>query len=231
MKIAIVPARGGSKRIPRKNLREFAGRPMIAYAIAAARDTGKFDRIVVSTDDPEIADVARAEGAEVPFLRPAELADDYTPTVPVIAHALRAGSAELARNDVVACIYPTVPLLAASCLLEALCVAKKGGGEYVFPVVAFPSAIQRALRRDTAGTTTPFNPECGNMRTQDLEPAWYDAGQFYVAPAGCWLDGAPIHGRARTIVVPWYRAVDIDTPEDWERAEVLYQTLRGRPDL
>ena len=133
MKLAVIPARGGSKRIPRKNVKPFAGKPMIAYAIHAAASSGLFDRIVVSTDDAEIADAARAAGAELPFQRPAELADDLTPTVPVVAHAIRACLPQNGPGDVVCCIYPCVPLLAAEDLSRALTFSSKAMSPTSFP--------------------------------------------------------------------------------------------------
>jgi pseudaminic acid cytidylyltransferase len=147
MKIAIIPARGGSKRIPRKNIREFSGKPMIAHAISAAKQLGLFEHVVVSTDDEEIACIARAWGAETPFTRPAELADDYTPTVPVIAHAITACQAIGWSIDYACCIYPGVPFIQADDLKRALELLQTSQAAYSFPVTEFPSAIQRALRR------------------------------------------------------------------------------------
>lgn len=227
MRIAIIPARGGSKRIPRKNIKPFAGKPMIAYAIEAARDSGAFDHIVVSTDDAEIADIARQYGAETPFVRPPELADDFTPTVPVIAHAIQACLDAGWAVEAACCIYPGVPLMHAGDIRDALALLEQGDAKYVFPVTAFPAAIQRALRRDADGTTRPFNPEYVNTRTQDLEPAYHDAGQFYWGRTQAWLDGLNIHANGRSIVLPEWRVVDIDTPDDWQRAEALYRVAQG----
>jgi pseudaminic acid cytidylyltransferase len=228
-RMAVIPARGGSKRIPRKNIRAFAGRPMIAYAIAAARASGLFEHVLVSTDDEEIAAIAAAEGAEVPFRRPAELADDHTPTVPVIAHAIDACRALGWTVAEVCCIYPGVPLIRAEDIAEALALLQAhAGAGYTFPVTPFPSAIQRALRRQADGRVEPFHPQYVNTRTQDLEPAYHDAGQFYWAAADTWRAGAAIHANGRSIVLPEWRVVDIDTPADWERAEALFAALQGR---
>jgi len=147
MKIAIIPARGGSKRIPRKNIKPFCGKPMIAYAIDAARDCGLFEHIVVSTDDLEIAAVAQAYGAEIPFMRPASLADDITGTVPVIAHAITACAESGWTAATVCCIYPAVPLIQVQDLRDANALLEQSGADYVFPITPFPSAIQRALKR------------------------------------------------------------------------------------
>jgi pseudaminic acid cytidylyltransferase len=229
MKIAIIPARGGSKRIPRKNIRVFAGRPMIAYAIDAARASGLFDHVVVSTDDNEIAQIARGHGADLPFMRPPELADDHTPTVPVIVHAIQACRALGWAVTQACCIYPGVPLIQANDIAAALALLDSmGGAGYTFPVTPFPSAIQRALRRAPDGRVEPFHPEYVDTRTQDLEPAYHDAGQFYWGGADTWLAGRSIHANGRSIVLPEWRVVDIDTPADWERAEALFHALQGR---
>ena len=231
MRVAIIPARGGSKRIPRKNIKPFAGKPMIGYAIEAALGSGLFDKVVVSTDDDEIAEIARRHGAEIPFRRPAELADDVTPTVPVIAHAIRAGNELGWGIDYACCIYPGVTFIRASDIAAAFALLDASGGDgYSFPVTGFPSPIQRALRRADDGRVTPFNPEHVGTRTQDLEPAFHDAGQFYWGRAGAWLAGLNIHANGRTIVLPEWRVVDIDTPADWDRAEALYQALAATAD-
>jgi pseudaminic acid cytidylyltransferase len=229
-RIAVIPARGGSKRIPRKNIRPFAGRPMIAYAIDAAQRSGLFAHVLVSTDDAEIAGIARDLGAELPFARPPELADDHTPTVPVIAHAIRECIALGWPVAQACCIYPGVPLIRAADVASALqLLDEHGGAGYTFPVTPFPSAIQRALRRGPDGRVAPFHPEYVDTRTQDLEPAYHDAGQFYWGSAEAWLAGLSIHAHGRAIVLPEWRVVDIDTPADWERAEALFHALRSLP--
>lgn len=226
MKIAVIPARGGSKRIPRKNIKPFAGKPMIGYAIETARASGVFDRVIVSTDDAEIADIAKACGAELPFVRPTELADDHSPTVPVIAHTIEACRALGWEVSHACCIYPAVPLLRAIDLVEALALLEAhGGAGYVFPVAGFPSAIQRALRLGDDARVAPFQPENVNTRTQDLEPGYFDAGQFYWAAAETWLAGLAIHTNGHAIVLPERRVIDIDTPADWVRAEAMYRAL------
>ncbi|KPP95465.1 pseudaminic acid cytidylyltransferase [Erythrobacter sp. HL-111] len=225
--IAIIPARGGSKRIPRKNVRPFAGKPMIAHAIEAALACDAIGRVIVSTDDDAIAAIAAGHGAEVPFRRPGELADDITPTVPVIQHAIRT-LRELGHPvDRVCCIYPGVPFIRTRDIADALALLVGHGDEgYTFPVTSFPSPIQRALRRGSDGALTPFDPAHVETRTQDLEPAYFDAGQFYWGAAETWLSGANIHLNGRAIVLPEWRVVDIDTPEDWTRAEALHRALQ-----
>ena len=226
--IAIIPARGGSKRIPRKNIKSFHGKPMIGYAIAAAISSKAFNRVIVSTDDEEIAQVAREHGAEVPFIRPPELADDQTPTVPVIAHAIQACQGMGWDVQAVCCIYPSVPFVSANDLLLAHEQLLASGAHYVFPVTGFPSPIQRALRRLPDGSVKPFQSEYAATRTQDLEPGYFDVGQFYWGKASAWLHGLNLHLNGVTLVIPEWRVVDIDTPADWERAQLLYATLSER---
>jgi pseudaminic acid cytidylyltransferase len=224
-RIAIIPARGGSKRIPRKNIRAFGGKPMIGYAIDAARDSGLFDHVIVSTDDDDIAAIARNLGAQTPFVRPPELSDDHTPTVPVIAHAIDACEAHGLPVDTACCIYPCVPFIQVDDLKATLDLFTETGTDYCFPVTDFPSAIQRALRRSETGAMSPFHPEFELTRTQDLEPAFYDVGQFYWGKREAWLHNPRIHRSGVGLPIPSWRAVDIDTPDDWERAERMYQSL------
>ena len=226
MNIAIIPARGGSKRIPRKNIKMFAGKPMIAHAITTAKMSGLFDHIVVSTDDQEILNIAQEWGAETPFLRPDELANDYTATVPVIAHGIQSCRALGWNIEHVCCIYPGVPFLQIEDLKGALQLLLKSDMDYSFPVTEFPSAIQRALKRTDEGKMQPFYPQYELTRTQDLEPAFHDAGQFYWAKAYAWLLNNKVHSSGVGYIIPNWRVVDIDTPEDWFRAEVIYKLFK-----
>lgn len=225
MNIAIIPARGGSKRIPRKNIRNFAGVPMISYAIIAARSSGLFDHVVVSTDDDEIAQIAQGYGAEVPFRRPRNLADDHTPTVPVIAHAIEECEKLGWKIEHACCIYPAVPFIAVEDLREARQLLVATGADYSFPVAEFPSAIQRGLRRGESGRMSSFFPEFELIRTQDIEPAYFDAGQFYWGTRQAWLNNPRVHNSGVGIVMPAFRVVDIDTAEDWKRAELMHQVF------
>lgn len=226
MTLAIIPARGGSKRVPRKNVRDFAGRPMIAWPIATALESECFDRVVVSTEDEEIAAVARSNGAEVPFTRPADLADDLTPTQTVIRHAVEALG--IRPEELVCCIYPTAPFLRASDLARALARLREGGCTFVFPVTRYGFPIQRALRRGGDGVVGMFDPSVFGARSQDLEEAWHDAGQFYWATAATWAADGPVFGPGAVgIDLPRYRVQDIDTDEDWRRAELIHKSLRG----
>lgn len=226
MKIAVIPARGGSKRIPRKNIKEFCGKPMIAYAIEAARATGLFAHVVVSTDDPKIAAIAKDYGAETPFVRPPDLADDYTPTVPVIAHAVTFFESIGLSFEYVCCIYPSVPLIQHEDIKVALeLLHANTEADYSLPVTAFTSSIQRALRRNPSGRLTSFYPEYELRRTQDLEPAYHDAGQFYWGRKQAWQSNPHIHQSGVGLTIPNWRVVDIDTQEDWERAEKMFRLI------
>jgi pseudaminic acid cytidylyltransferase len=232
MNMAVIPARGGSKRIPRKNIKLFAGKPMIAYAIEVAKQSGLFAHVVVSTDDEEIAATARTFGAETPFLRPLQLADDHTPTVPVIAHAVTACENLGWQFDYVCCIYPCVPFIRQDDLKSALDLLRNvDSAQYSFPVTEFPSAIQRALRRQESGLVAPFHPEYELTRTQDLEPAYHDAGQFYWGHKRAWLNNQKIHSSGVGLVIPNCRVVDIDSPEDWQRAEAIHRALFGQQGM
>ncbi len=228
MNIAIIPARGGSKRIPRKNIKPFAGKPMIAHAIDTALASGMFSHVIVSTDDEEIAEIASARGGEVPFVRPADLADDHTPTVPVIAHALRACGELGWQVDYACCIYPGVPFLEIDDLRSAFSLLTETGAAYSFPVTEFPSAIQRALRRLSDGRMTPMQPEYELTRTQDLELAYHDVGQFYWGSAESWQTCPRIHSSGAGLPIPNWRVVDIDTPHDWARAELLFRAIKQK---
>ncbi|PRY22704.1 N-acylneuraminate cytidylyltransferase [Aliiruegeria haliotis] len=225
MKVAVIPARGGSKRIPRKNVATFHGRPMIGWSIAAARAAACFDRIVVSTDDDEIASIAEAEGAEVPFRRPAHLADDHAPTVPVVAQAAEA--LVLPPDTAVCCLYATAPFVRPEDLAEGARLLGRGAS-YAMAVTRFGYPIQRALRRGRDGSVEMIDPANMLVRSQDLEEAWHDAGQFYWARAATWTAGTPVFGPgAAGVALPAYRVQDIDTPEDWRRAEVLFGALEA----
>jgi pseudaminic acid cytidylyltransferase len=227
MNIAIIPARGGSKRIPRKNIKLFAGKPIIAYAISAAKESGLFEHIVVSTDDDEIASVSKEWGAIVPFMRPTGLADDHTPTVPVVADAIEKCEDLGWYSSFVCCIYPCVPFLRAEDLRSALAMLKNSTADYCFPIAEFPAAVQRALRQNANGFVEPIYPEHQLTRTQDLEPAHFDAGQFYWGSREAWRRNPRPHTNALALSIPSQRVVDIDTNEDWDRAEFLYAFAAG----
>lgn len=225
MKIAIIPARGGSKRIPGKNLKLFCGKPMIAYAISYALESKLFERVIVSTDNPYIAELARATGAETPFIRPDYLADDLTPTVPVISHAVEACEAMGWNITYACCIYPCVPFLQLSDLVEAFTLMQEKDAFFTYPVTEYAHPIQRAMRRLPQGQMEFYQPEYELTRTQDLEKSYQDAGQFYWGRAGAWKAHMRMHTSGVGLVVPNWRVVDIDNEDDWNRAELLFKVL------
>lgn len=228
MRLAVIPARGGSKRIPRKNIKEFCGKPIICYSIEAAMRCGRFDRVVVSTDDPEITELARASGAEVPFVRPPELSDDYTPTVPVIRHAIEWVTEYRGAVSHACCIYATAPFVTVQDLREAFdrMVDRRVTG-YVFTATSFPFPIQRAFRITGSGHCEMFDPQNYNARSQDLEPAYQDAGQFYWGSTQAYLEGKKFFATdSMPYLIPRYRVQDIDTLQDWTRAELMWRALQ-----
>jgi len=226
LKVAVIPARGGSKRIPQKNIKKFRGKPMIAWSIDAARKSELFDYIIVSTDDVEIAKIAKDLGAEVPFIRPAELSNDHTATRPVIIHAIEAIEKIYGRPDYVCCIYATAPFIQPEDLIDGFNKLSAEGSDFAFSVTSFPFPIQRAIKVTGNGRVEMFNPEHRNTRSQDLEEAYHDAGQFYWGKTQAFLDDVPTFSAASVpIVLPRYRVQDIDTKEDWDTAEMLHKAL------
>ena len=227
MKLAIIPARGGSKRIPRKNVKLFCGKPMIAWSIDAAHASGLFDHIVVSTDDMEISEVTKAYGAEVPFMRPAALSDDHTGTSPVVAHAIEWYRAQGSMPDPVCCIYATAPFVSTADLQRGLQLLTDSGSDFAFSVTRYTFPIQRAIKLTEEGRVQMFQPEHFNTRSQDLEEAFHDAGQFYWGRAAAWIADKPVFSTvAMPVILPRHRVQDIDTPEDWERAEWMFKALQ-----
>ena len=228
VRVAIIPARGGSKRIPRKNVREFCGKPIIAWSVEAAIESGCFDHIIVSTDDNEIAEIARQYGATTPFVRPPELSDDYTGTIPVINHAVKWLRQNTIPVDYACCIYATAPFLTAEDLRKGWALISSGEYSYAFSVTSYAFPIQRAIRITDGGRVSMFNPEFFNTRSQDLEEAWHDAGQFYWGTSKAWLDENPIFEESAVpVILPRHRVQDIDTLEDWVRAEWLFKAMKA----
>ena len=228
MKLAVIPARGGSKRIPRKNIKPFCGKPMIAWSIEAALQSGCFDHVVVSTDDAEIAEVARQCGAQVPFMRPTSLSDDHTGTIPVIRHAIEWFIERGKVSDQVCCIYATAPFVSAADIRRGLDILTGAGSDYAFAVTKYPFPIQRAIRITNHGRVGMFNPEHFNTRSQDLEEAFHDAGQFYWGRATAWQKNTAIFGPTSSpVLLPRHRVQDIDTEEDWLDAELKLITLNN----
>ncbi|HEX5710239.1 MAG TPA: pseudaminic acid cytidylyltransferase [Sulfuricurvum sp.] len=232
MRVAIIPARGGSKRIPRKNIKPFAGLPIIAYSIKAAQKSGLFDRIIVTTDDEEIANIARGYGAEIPFIRPKELSDDHTATIPVIAHAIETLQNEGCKIEAVCCIYATAPFVRVEDIQNTYSALMEHNKLYAFPVTTFPFPIFRGVSRDEEGNIEMFWPEHFATRSQDLPEAYHDVGQFYWGTPDAWLSGKPIFSKAATtIVLPRHLVQDIDTLEDWQRAEIMYKVIREQETI
>lgn len=231
MRVAIIPARAGSKRIPGKNIKDFFGKPMIAYAIETAIKSELFDRIIVSTDDQKISDIAVQHGAESPFKRPQDLSNDYAGTKEVIQHCLKFLEGHNQSPDEVCCIYPCTPLLKAEDLKAAYALFKSSDQGFCFPVLEFPSSIMRALQMHDDGTLQPLFPENTLKRTQDTPAAFYDAGQFYWGSKSSWMNKSSIHGNAIGYLMKRLQVIDIDTIEDWKTAELLYKTMREKHDL
>ncbi|WP_350642722.1 pseudaminic acid cytidylyltransferase [Psychrobacter sp. HY3-MNA-CIBAN-0198] len=226
MIIAVIPARGGSKRIPRKNIKSFKGKPIIAWSIDIAKKTKIFDKIIVSTDDPEIAEIARLYGAEVPFIRPREISDDLSTTVPVISHAVSEMQNLGFKVDYACCLYPCSPFIDSKDLINGLDLLKKSSkSDYCYPVSEYVHPIQRALRRSNDGTLSFLMPKYELSRTQDLEQTFHDAGQFYWGNSQAWLENKNMHSGAIGLPIPNWRVVDIDTSDDWVRAEIMFELM------
>lgn len=223
VRVALIPARGGSQRIPRKNIKPFLGVPILTRVIETLEASGSVDRIVVSTDDEEIADIARNAGAEVPFMRPSDLADNHTGARPVIRHGI--DELALADDDVVVVMYPTAVMTTPEDLRSAAdMLISEESCEFVLSVAEFPAPVQRALHLSENGEVSPREPEYLLRRSQDLRPAFYDIGQFYWGRVGAWRSGSPVvQAKCRAYVIDQWRAVDIDTPDDWIRAEMVYR--------
>ncbi|TYT76304.1 pseudaminic acid cytidylyltransferase [Desulfobotulus mexicanus] len=226
MTIAIIPARGGSKRIPLKNIRPFAGKPMIAHSIEAAKQAGVFDRILVSTDSPDIAAIAREYGAETPFVRPPELSDDHTPTAPVLLHCLEWLKERGETPASACCIYATAPLIQARHIREGHETLTKNAVSSVFSVTSFPFPIFRALHITQTGHLAMFWPEHELTRSNDLAEAFHDAGQFYWFDCRKFMERPKLYtADALPVILPRHLVQDIDTEEDWQRAEYLFQAI------
>lgn len=222
MNIAIIPARGGSKRIPQKNIKVFAGKPMIQHSIEYAIAANCFDQIIVSTDCPTIADVAKQAGASIPFMRPDALATDDTATMPVIKHALNTLNIK-SSEDRVCVIYPTAPLLTPEAIRQGFDILCNSNKEYVFSAGRFSAPIQRAFFSDEDEGLSMFYPEHYGTRSQDLPDAFFDAGQFYWGRAQAFLAELPVFATHSTMVeLPPWQVIDIDEPDDWLFAERLF---------
>jgi len=221
--LAVIPARGGSKRIPRKNIKEFLGKPIIVYSIEAAQKSELFDEIMVSTDDAEIAEVALKYGASIPFIRPKELADDYTGTADVSRHAIKYLENKGKEYDFVCTIYATAPLIKKEYLIEGFKRLSRSNAIFAFSATSMPFPIQRTFKINKNGRCEMFWPENFNKRSQDLDEAFQDAGQFYWEKVKYVSEENYFGKDSIPIIIPRYLVQDIDTLEDWKRAELLYK--------
>jgi len=232
VKLCVIPARGGSKRIPRKNIKSFNGKPIIAYSIEAALKSGCFDRVIVSTDDKEIALVAKSYGAEVPFFRPTELSNDHAGTLPVIKHAIEWFEQNESALTELCCVYATAPFVSAETIKESYQQLQISQADYCFTVTSFPFPVQRAVKITKQHRLEMFYPQNFSTRSQDLEEAYHDAGQFYWGKAEAFKAMKPLFSKLSSpYLLPRYLVQDIDTPEDWKRAELMHKVLREAGEL
>lgn len=232
MKICIIPARGGSKRIPRKNIKDFLGKPIIAYSIQAAIKSECFDEIIVSTEDTEISEVAKFYGASVPFVRPESLADDYVDINSVVKHAIEWFDDKNLLLSEVCCLFPTAPFVTAEAIKKSFDQMKKIEADYCFTVTTFEFPIQRAIKVTLENRLKMFNPEYLKTRSQDLEASYHDAGQFYWGKVESFRHQKQFFSKDATpYILPRYLVQDIDTPEDWKRAELMYKVLKKSGEL
>ena len=224
MNVAVIPARGGSKRIPRKNIREFCGKPIIAWPIEVAKESKLFDHIIVSTDDEEIARVSKSFGAEVSFIRPAKLSDDYTGTIEVIAHAISWMHEQDWKLEAVCCIYSTSVFLNKDDLQKGFDALNAGKWQYAISFTDFEYPIFRSFKENPAGGVEMFFPEHFETRSQDLPRALHDAAQFYWGKPEAWLNHLTMFDlHSFPVMIPSWRIQDIDTEDDWKRAELVFE--------
>ena len=221
MNVAIIPARSGSQRIPGKNVKEFCGKPMLSYAIEAANNSKHIDKVVVSTDSDKIAELAVKSGAEVPFLRPSNLSDNITPIAPVMTHALNQPFFKDLEIDNVCCIFPCVPLLGNEMIDSIFEEFIESNSLYAYPVINYVHPIQRSMRMTKNNKMEFYFSEHEITRTQDLEELYHDAGQFYWGKRDAWVAGKKMHTDGIGVIINPNQVVDIDTEEDWKRAELF----------
>ena len=223
--IAIIPARGGSKRIPRKNIRQIDGKPLISFPILSALESKVFSDVFVSTDDEEIADIAREYGAKVPFVRDSELSNDFTSTVPVIRDAIERISVKNYKFDNCCCIYPTSIFVTSKDLIDSSAKFNQVKlDSFLISVVKYPYPIQRALSMDLEGGVAFLDPQHLSTRSQDLPKTYHDAAQFYWGSKAAWLKNDSVFTKSTGYLISSSRIQDIDEEEDLQRAEYLYRT-------
>ena len=229
MKLCVIPARSGSKRIKKKNIKNFCGKPIIGWSIELALASKCFDKIIVSTDDKEIANLAKSYGAEVTFLRPKILSGDYTETVNVISHAIKWQTENHVKPDYVCCIYATAPFIQLNDLNKGIEILKSSKCEYVFSATNYIYPIQRSFKINENKKLEMFFPKYLNFRSQDLEKSFHDAGQFYWGLTNSWLENKPIiNENSIPILIPQDRVLDIDTIEDWQMAEKMFRIINEK---
>lgn len=226
MNVCVIPARGGSKRIPRKNIKQFHGKPIISYSINAALCSGCFDQVIVSTDCDEIGRISKECGALVPFMRPKELADDFTITDDVVRHTIGWFKDNGENIDNICCLYATAPFVRSNDLIDSLKVFNNSNANYLFPITSFAFPIQRAIKVLKGGGVQPFYSEQILTRSQDLEESYHDAGLFYWGKASAYIEKREFYS-SKTVpyIMPRYRVQDIDEIEDWKRAELMYSAI------
>ena len=223
--ICVITARGGSKRIPRKNIKFFLGKPIIAYSIEVALSSGLFDEVMVSTDDDEIAELAKSFGAKVPFMRSEKNSDDFSGTFDVIDEVLREYIKQGREYDYLCCLYPTAPFVSEKLLKDGFKLMKAHDYNTVFPVCSFSAPIQRAIKWD-GSMASMFQPEYRDKRSQDLEPAYHDAGQFYWLNISRMMDEPQLlTSNSGVLILEETEVQDIDYPIDWELAELKYKMI------
>ena len=222
--LLIIPARGGSKRIPKKNIKRFKGKPIIEWTINELLKLDSFEKIIVSTDDEEIAKISNNSGIEVPFIRPKRISDDNASTRDVIIHAIRWFKEKNIEFGNVCCVYPTSIFIKHESISNALKIlnSKKEEG-YIFSATSFPHPIQRSFYINKRGNSQMFFPEKFRSRTQDLENSYHDAGQFYIASPKVWIEKQNIFENGIPFVIPRWHSIDIDTIEDWELSEIIFE--------
>jgi N-acylneuraminate cytidylyltransferase len=226
--IAIIPARGGSKRIPRKNIKLMGGKPLINIAIEIAGKSGIFDQIIVTSDDDEIRQIAKEAGAFVPFIRPAELSDDFTPTKPVIQHAILEMEKQGLIPSYVCCIYPSAIFVSSDDYKDSFKqIMASSEINAMSTITKYQHPIQRALKLDSTRNINFKEPKNTLTRTQDLEDYFHDAGQFYWATRERWLDMSAILANSLGYIIDSWKVQDIDTQEDWDRAEIIYNSIKN----
>ncbi len=225
MNICVIPARGGSKRIPNKNIRAFCGKPIIEWSIEAALRSKCFDKVIVSTDSEEISEICKKSGAEVPFIRPKYLADDHTPTTPVINHAINFINEKYQIVEYACCIYATAPFIEPKYIKMGFekIIAEKAN--FAFSATSYPFPIQRAIMINLKNRSQMFFPEEFNTRSQDLKSSYHDAAQFYWGKASAWTSNKNIFNDSIPIIIPRFKVQDIDDEEDWLRAELMFKSI------